>query len=57
MPNIPQQPILRKVKDAMQGDGQLGHAEVAGQVPAALANHLQYALPNLLSEISQLGDG
>jgi len=56
VPDVPQQPVLLEVKAIVQGDRDLGDAQVAGQVPAVLADHLQDSLADLSGQLAELGD-
>ncbi len=56
VPDVPQQPVLLEVKAVVQGDRDLGDAQVAGQVPAVLADHFQDSLADLSGQLAELGD-
>ena len=62
MADVKEQPIRpvgigAKVVDVMQGDGELDHAEVGGQVPAVAADRIDDTGPHLGCQLGQLFRG
>ena len=55
MARVPDQPVLREVEHLMQGDAQLDHAEVAGEVRRAVADDLAQRIADFLGQLDQLG--
>ncbi len=51
MPDVPQQPIQREVENPVQGNGQLGDAQVAGQVPPAGSHRVDDPAADLLGQL------
>ena len=61
MPDVKQQPVRAggigaKIIDVMQGDGQLDHAEIGGQMPAVFADRGENLLAHFVGEQFQLFD-
>src|SRR5205807_7562762 len=54
VPGVPEDPILRAVKDAMERQRQLDHAEIRAQVAAGLGDAGNQELTDLLGESAQL---
>src|SRR5690606_7054023 len=48
MPDVPDETVLRRVERAMQGDRQLDHSEVRGEMAAGHGDLLEDELPDLL---------
>ncbi|GAA3294298.1 hypothetical protein GCM10020295_18450 [Streptomyces cinereospinus] len=54
VPGVPEHLVLRRFEHAVQGDGQLDHAEVGAQVAAGLGDGLDKEGPDLLRQLVQL---
>ena len=54
VPHVPEQPVACEVKRVVQRDGQLGHSEIARQVPAVGGDHLDDPPAKLLSQPREL---
>ena len=54
MPHIPHQPVVRRVKNIVQRNGQLHRAEVGRQVAAGLAHRLDQKLAQFIGQTAQL---
>ncbi len=52
--DVPQDLVLRRVEQRMQGDGELAGAEVRAEVPADLTDGVDDVLAHLLRELRQL---
>ncbi len=51
---VPQDLVLRGLEDAVQGDGELDHAQVGAEVAACLGNGVDEEGPDLLCQLGQL---
>jgi hypothetical protein len=52
--DVPDQPVLRRVEDVVQGDGQFHRAEVGGEMAAGLRHRLDEELAQFLRQLRQL---
>ena len=55
MPDIPDKPVIRRVENIVQGNGEFDHAETGAKVPAGVGNHVDQfgaQLPGQLAEIA-----
>lgn len=50
VPHIPYDRVLRDVENGVQGDGQLHHAEIGGEVAAVLRKGMQQLLADFPAE-------
>lgn len=55
MTNIPDQPVFRRIKQIVKGNGQLNDAQSGPKVPARLPDRIQQVLPQLPGQFWQLG--
>ena len=55
MTHIPDQPVFRRIKQIVKGDGQLDDAQSGTKVPARLPDRIQQVLPQLPGQFWQLG--
>ena len=53
--DVPHQPVVRRVEDIMQRDGELDGAEAGGEVAAHLADGVDQVLAQLVGDARQLG--
>ncbi len=52
---VPDDPVVRGVEGAVQGDGQLDHAEVGAEMAAGPGDGVDQELPDLAGQPGQLG--
>ena len=57
MTDIPDQPILRRVEDIMQGNGQFHGAEIGREMAAGAGDRFNQKGPQLLGQGRQPGFG
>src|SRR5690606_19410355 len=53
MPHVPDQPVVRRVEDVVQGNGQLDDAEAGAKVTAGLADAEEQLLAQLIGQLFQ----
>lgn len=51
--DVPKQPIVGEIKHPVQGDGQLGDAQIAGQVAAVSTDHVDDPLADFIRELGK----
>ncbi len=54
MANVPQQAVVRRVIDVVQGDGQFDDAQPRAEMPAGLADTPEQKCPQLIGQLGQL---
>ena len=54
MSDVPHQPVVRRVEDIVQRDGEFDRAEIGREVPAGLAHRIEQKLAQLPGELGQL---
>ena len=54
VPDIPDQPVLRRVEHRMDRDGQFDHAERRAQMPAGDGNRVDRLRPKLVGHLAKL---
>jgi hypothetical protein len=54
VPDVPDQPIVRRIKDVMESDGELDHAEAGAQMTARHADRIDCLLPEFVGELTKL---
>ncbi|MCY1506006.1 hypothetical protein D9M68_402400 [compost metagenome] len=52
--HVPDQPVVRRVVDVVQGDGQFHHAEAGTEMPAGLADGVKEVLAQFVGQGFQL---
>ena len=55
--DIPDQPVMRRVEDVMQRDGQLDDAEPGAEMPAGDRNRVDQLGAQLVGDLPQVGFG
>src|SRR5436190_5313231 len=55
MPDIPDQPVMRRIKDVMQADGQLDDAEPGAEMPARDRYRVDQFGAQLVRDLAQIG--
>ena len=53
--DVPDQPVVRRVEDVVQGHGQLDHAQPGAEMPAGHRDRVDRLLPQLGRQLRQAG--
>jgi hypothetical protein len=53
--DVPDQPVLGRVEDVVDGDGELDHPEAGAEMPAGAADGVDHLRAQLVRQLAQLG--